>query len=238
MAFRIQMPQLSSEVEAATLVSWLVAPGDVVEKGDVIAELETDKATVELEAPASGTIAELIVAAGSEGIEPGAVLGTIEVAEGDSERAPVEQAAPPPAASRDKMASESQGPIEGDVLRVSTPLARRAAAERGLDLEELEGSGLRGRVVEADVLRASGGAPERAEAAEAGSAEIESPSPARPEPAAASSDERVGGAVEVAAPASSAPSLPEVAAPASSAPSLPEVAAPFEARRLSAMRKT
>lgn len=238
MAIRIQMPQLSSEVESATLVSWLVAPGDVVEKGDVIAELETDKATVELEAPASGTIAELVVAAGSEGIESGTVLGTIEGEEAASgpetveheeaasDAETVEQEAPKPAASPAPAAfPPSESAIEVDVLRVSTPLARRAAAERGLDLGELEGSGPGGRVVEADVLRASGGAAERTETVEAHGQEIESTSPAALEAAAERANE-------------SAETVVEASPPASTAPPQLELATPFEARRLSAMRKT
>jgi pyruvate dehydrogenase E2 component (dihydrolipoamide acetyltransferase) len=85
MSVQIEMPQLSSDGESATLASWLVAVGDEVTKGEVIAELETDKSTVELEAPASGTIGELAVAEGSEGVAPGTLLGRIEHAEGAEE---------------------------------------------------------------------------------------------------------------------------------------------------------
>lgn len=120
------MPQLSSEGESATLASWLVDLGDAVEAGDVIAELETDKSTVELEAPASGTIVEIIIAAGTEDIAPGTLLGTIE--------------------------EKDAAPVSGREFS-STPLARRAAAHRGLDLAAVQGSGARGRIVEADVLR-------------------------------------------------------------------------------------
>ena len=104
MSVQIEMPQLSSDGESATLASWLVAVGDEVTKGDVIAELETDKSTVELEAPASGTIGELAVAEGSEGVAPGTLLGRIEDAEGAEEAfgvaggaSYVEPAAPPTA---------------------------------------------------------------------------------------------------------------------------------------------
>jgi pyruvate dehydrogenase E2 component (dihydrolipoamide acetyltransferase) len=164
-----------------------------------------------------------------EGIEPGAVLGTIEGIEPGADLAAGEQAAaPPPAASSTAVTSESAvegSAVEVDVLRVSTPLARRAAAERGLDLGELEGSGPGGRVVEADVLRASGGAAERAEPVETAPEEIESTSPVRPEAAGTSSDESAGATVEASPPASGAPPQPELSTP-------------FEARRLSAMRKT
>lgn len=150
MSVRIEMPQLSSDGESATLATWLVAVGDVVELGDVIAELETDKATVELEAPTSGKIAELKIAAGTEGIEPGSVLGTIESGEGASTegRPDTERATDEGIDSAESSAADG---------RRSTPLARRAAAANEVDLEAIPGSGPGGRVVEADVLRVAGG---------------------------------------------------------------------------------
>jgi pyruvate dehydrogenase E1 component beta subunit len=74
-AVPIEMPRLSSDEGTATLSAWLVAVGDRVDKGSLIAELETDKATVELEAPVEGQIEALVVAAGTEGLKPGALLG-------------------------------------------------------------------------------------------------------------------------------------------------------------------
>jgi len=182
MSVQIEMPQLSSEGESATLATWLVSTGEAVETGDVIAELETEKATVELEAPASGTIAELLVAAGTEDIVPGTVLGVIEagvveasapessapdlaVAEA-TRSAPTTPVAPSvdpipepipaddPAGTAAVAAPESE---DTDSLRRSpTPLARRAAVRRGLDLDSVEGSGPRGRILEADVLGSEG----------------------------------------------------------------------------------
>ena len=78
----IEMPQLSAGQDedasaGATLASWLVAVGDLVEQGEVVAELETDKATVELESPVAGRVLELIVAEGTEGVVPGTVLGLL-----------------------------------------------------------------------------------------------------------------------------------------------------------------
>jgi pyruvate dehydrogenase E2 component (dihydrolipoamide acetyltransferase) len=150
MSVRIEMPQLSSDGESATLATWLVAVGDVVEVGDVIAELETDKATVELEAPTSGKIAELKIAAGTEGIEPGSVLGTIELGEGASTKARPDTER----ATDEEVESAESSAADG---RRSTPLARRAAAANEVDLEAIPGSGPGGRVVEADVLRVAGG---------------------------------------------------------------------------------
>ncbi len=112
MAVEIEMPQLSSEGESATLASWLVEPGDIVEKGEVIAELETDKATVELEAPASGAIAELRVSAGSEDIGPGTVLGLIEASD-----ARVEDSGEPGEPRGDSDASKVEGEPEDQAVR-------------------------------------------------------------------------------------------------------------------------
>ena len=88
MSLQIEMPQLSSDGESATLASWLVDVGEKVEEGDVIAELETDKSTVELEAPATGTITELSVAAGTEDVSPGTVLGRMDPAGDEMAAAP------------------------------------------------------------------------------------------------------------------------------------------------------
>ena len=166
------MPELSSEGEGATLATWLVAIGDRVEKGDVIAELETDKSTVELEAPATGTIVALAVSEGDEGIMPGTLLGSLDADDSSA------LAEPPPESVTDSVATtplveteptmkvgETLRPSAESVvpLRESTPLARRAALDRNVDLSSVTGSGPGGRVIEEDVLRSvdseSAGAP-------------------------------------------------------------------------------
>lgn len=186
MSFQIEMPRLSSGGDAdegsAVLASWLVAVGDRVEKGEVIAELETDKATVELEAPVSGTLTECLVSAGTEGVVPGAILGTIDEGSGASldsgdpdEESAAESAQAAPralddvegssgasaagpaeslvqASASESVASEPVGSPSEEPRRVS-PLARRAAADQGIDLSSVEGSGARGRIVQADVER-------------------------------------------------------------------------------------
>jgi pyruvate dehydrogenase E2 component (dihydrolipoamide acetyltransferase) len=160
MSTQIEMPELSSDGEGATLATWLVSIGDRVQKGDVIAELETDKSTVELEAPATGTIVAFAVSEGDEGILPGTVLGSLEEDESsglakfafDTSAASVEESPEVDAATRD-----SGAPLPSvetvAALRDSTPLARRAATDRAVDLSTLKGSGPGGRVVEEDVLR-------------------------------------------------------------------------------------
>jgi len=166
MSVRIEMPLLSSDGESATLATWLVAVGDVVEAGEVIAELETDKSTVELEAPTSGTIAQLSIAAGTEEVEPGSVLGTIEPSEGasteDQPDAGSESGEPLDTRVSSATESASEATMTGAAAGAgegarSTPLARRAAAANEVDLGRVPGSGPGGRVVEADVLRVAGG---------------------------------------------------------------------------------
>jgi len=170
---RIEMPQLSSggeeESVGATLASWLVAAGDEVEQGEVIAELETDKATVELESPASGRLAEIAVSEGTEGLQPGTLLGTIESEGAPPAEAPTEEAvAPTPAVEAPVVEPASEVLDSPDVTPPvvddptggrSTPLARRAAEANAIDVATLEGSGPGGRIVEADVLRAAGAGP-------------------------------------------------------------------------------
>jgi pyruvate dehydrogenase E2 component (dihydrolipoamide acetyltransferase) len=174
MSVNIEMPELSTEGEGATLATWLVAVGDHVEQGDVIAELETDKSTVELEAPATGTVLEFLVQEGTEGIAPGVLLGILDsVASSVSpassapaepetdERQPESAQSTQDAASPDREADGSSSKRSGDLalegesdLRASTPLARRAAVNRDVDVVTLSGSGPGGRVLEEDVLRA------------------------------------------------------------------------------------
>jgi pyruvate dehydrogenase E2 component (dihydrolipoamide acetyltransferase) len=183
---RIEMPQLSAEGEIAALATWLVKAGDAVEAGDVIAELETDKSTVELEAPESGTVAEIVVAAGTEGIEAGALLALLDPAPGatasDAKPSSAPQASetsdisatPRSSEASDPPATPAPPPVvrSEDDRMASTPLARRAAANLGVELEAIEGSGSGGRILAADVLRGS----ERVGGAKAGTKAIETSS--------------------------------------------------------------
>lgn len=191
----IEMPRLSSgddqEGEGATLASWLVAVGDEVEQGEVIAELETDKATVELESPASGRLSEIAIEEGTEGLRPGVRLGTIEsesvppVEEASTEATPTEEeTAVDGGATHETVESASAEPATStpdsalsDRSPRSTPLARRAAAANDVDLGTLEGTGPGGRVLEADVLAAAEGTASSTEP-EAGEAPSATPPPA------------------------------------------------------------
>jgi len=157
----IEMPRLGAEADGveqgATLSSWLVAEGDEVSQGDVIAELETDKATVELESPATGRIAGVAVAEGTEGLLPGAVLGTLEQAQDLADADSARRSSTPEASDEPNSPERSDDSIHQAETRRATPLARRAATANAVDLGGLEGSGPGGRVVEADVLLAAGG---------------------------------------------------------------------------------
>jgi pyruvate dehydrogenase E2 component (dihydrolipoamide acetyltransferase) len=209
MSTEIEMPELSSDGEGATLATWLVSIGDRVQKGDVIAELETDKSTVELEAPATGTIVAFAVSEGDEGILPGTVLGSLEEDESsglakfalDTSAAAVEEPPKADAATRDSGAPLPSA-LSVAALRDSTPLARRAATDRAVDLSTLKGSGPGGRVVEEDVLRSVDAIPPVTT------------------PVTPPVTQRVAARSKVAASAAS------------------KGTAPFEAVRLSAMRKT
>ena len=139
---------------AGILLNWLVEVGDSVQAGDVVAEIEADKATVEIEAPASGMLSAQAAGPGDE-LAEGAIIGVITAA-GETaapatpEPAPVvseEKAAPAPTPSVDPPEADARLPAG---VRAS-PLARKLAAERGIDISQVSGSGLGGRIVRADV---------------------------------------------------------------------------------------
>ncbi|WP_164662203.1 pyruvate dehydrogenase complex dihydrolipoamide acetyltransferase [Tropicibacter sp. Alg240-R139] len=160
MPITLTMPALSPTMEEGTLASWLVAEGDRIEAGDVIAEIETDKATMEYEAPTAGVLARIIVSAGSENIavntvialmaeegeDPGTVLAA-EPAEPSKGTSPQPELA---ASGTSAAASLPTGKQEDDRLKAS-PLARRIAAEAGVKLASVSGTGPNGRIVRVDV---------------------------------------------------------------------------------------
>ncbi|NOR63311.1 MAG: pyruvate dehydrogenase complex dihydrolipoamide acetyltransferase [Rhodobacteraceae bacterium] len=161
MPINILMPALSPTMEEGTLAKWLVKEGDSVESGDVLCEIETDKATMEFEAVDEGVIGKIIVADGAEGIKvnaPIAVLLEEGESAGDISDAPVAVAAPAPMAIAEAPAAAPSPAApsmpKGDRIFAS-PLARRIAAQKGLDLASLQGSGPKGRIVKADVENAT-----------------------------------------------------------------------------------
>ena len=172
MPLTIEMPKLSDTMTEGTLVKWRKKPGDKVEMGDVLAEIETDKATMEMEAFDDGTLAEVYVQEG-EKVAVGQKIAMLALAgdkPGDLAAAPApakktaaaaeKTPAPAPAA-----AAEAKAPAAPGAKVKASPLARRLAAARGVDLARLAGSGPGGRIVQRDVLAAQpSGAPAAAAA--------------------------------------------------------------------------
>ncbi|WP_275790911.1 pyruvate dehydrogenase complex dihydrolipoamide acetyltransferase [Pararhizobium gei] len=191
MPINITMPALSPTMEEGNLSKWLVKEGDKVSSGDVLCEIETDKATMEVESVDEGIVAKLVVAAGTEGVKVNALIAIL-AAEGEdvaaaasgggaapaakteaakAEAAPAKTEAVPFAAPETATVSESTG-----ARTFSSPLARRLAKDAGLDVSAISGTGPHGRVVKKDVEAAvAGGGAKPAAAAPAPSA---TPAPA------------------------------------------------------------
>jgi pyruvate dehydrogenase E2 component (dihydrolipoamide acetyltransferase) len=166
MAVEILMPALSPTMEEGTLAKWLVKEGDVVKSGQILAEIETDKATMEFEAVDEGVVGKLLIAEGTAGVKvntPIAVLledgeDAASVAAPKAVAAPVATSAG--AAAPAPMAAPAAAPVAalGGARVFASPLARRIAKEKGVDLGAVTGSGPHGRIVRADVEGAQPGA--------------------------------------------------------------------------------
>ncbi|MEY4707591.1 MAG: hypothetical protein RJB58_1314 [Pseudomonadota bacterium] len=171
MATNILMPALSPTMEEGKLAKWLVKEGDVVKSGTILAEIETDKATMEFEAVDEGTIGKILVAEGSEGVKVNAPIAVL-LADGEKAGAAVDipaamkdikaavkaESASAPKADAPKTAAPAAAPAKNDGARIfASPLAKRLAASKGIDLSTLSGTGPRGRIVQSDVENAPGG---------------------------------------------------------------------------------
>ena len=165
MATEILMPALSPTMEEGTLAKWLVKEGDTVRAGDLLAEIETDKATMEFEAVDEGVIGKLLVPAGAEGVKVNTAIALL-LGEGESAAdlgaaapvaaAPTTAPAPTAPAATAPAAPPATAPVAHAGARVfASPLARRIAADKGLDLGQIAGTGPHGRIVKADVLGAT-----------------------------------------------------------------------------------
>lgn len=183
MPINITMPALSPTMEEGNLAKWLVKEGDTVKSGDVIAEIETDKATMEVEAVDEGVVAKIVVPAGTEGVKVNALIAilaadgedvaTAAAGGGSSAPAKSDAKAETPAAEKpaDAPAPAAAPAVAHSGERVfASPLARRLAKEAGLDLKAVAGSGPHGRIVKSDIEKAvsTGGAKPAAAAAPAG----------------------------------------------------------------------
>ena len=163
MPTEILMPALSPTMEEGTLSKWLVKEGDTVQSGDLLAEIETDKATMEFEAVDEGVIGKILVAEGTEGVKVNTAIAIIGEAGEDMSAAPVAapaeapkapEAAPAaaPAPTAAAAAPAPAAPQSSDGARVfASPLARRIAKDKGIDLTQIAGSGPHGRIIKADV---------------------------------------------------------------------------------------
>ncbi len=230
MPTQIKMPALSPTMEEGKLAKWLVKVGDNVSSGDIMAEIETDKATMEFEAVDEGTVIAISVAEGTEGVKVGTVIATI-AGDDDEDAAPAPVAAPVAAAPAPAPApapvavaapvaapapvATAPAPVAapaaaaGDRV-VASPLARRIAGEKGIDLSAVQGSGPHGRIIKADL-----------------------------DGAAAAPVQAVKAAVPVAATAPVATPAPAPAAAPAPAPAAPfSTDIPHVAVKLSGMRKT
>src|SRR5215213_1464362 len=194
MPIELKMPALSPTMEEGTLAKWLVKEGDKVASGDILAEIETDKATMEFEAVDEGTVAKILVPEGSEGVKVGAPIAILagegEDASAAASAAPKADTAPPAAPKAAPAPKPDETPKAGPPPRVAvetppappqpaappaardqgerikaSPLARRLAQAQNIDLSSLQGSGPGGRIVRADVDAAAGRAPAQAPAA-------------------------------------------------------------------------
>ncbi len=185
MAVEIKMPALSPTMETGTLATWNVSVGDNIRSGDVIAEIETDKATMEVEAVDEGVVASILIAAGSENVAVGTVIALLaedgedaasvaaaktpaSAPEPQTVATPEPPAAPTPEPQKAPAENSTPGAVSAPYAQTSvaqpsavpaptgsrifaSPLARRIAADRGVDLAALAGSGPHGRILRADV---------------------------------------------------------------------------------------
>ena len=219
MPINLKMPALSPTMEEGTLAKWLVKEGDTVASGDLLAEIETDKATMEFEAVDEGVIAKILIPAGTDNVKVGEVIAIIAGEGEEVGDAPAAAAAPAPAPSPavapapavEAKAAPAPAPTPAPAASSSSddrvkasPLAKRIAAAKGIDLATVKGTGPGGRIVKADV---------------------EDMVPGEAKPAAAP---------QAAAPAAAPAPTPAPAAAA--APFTTDI--PHEASKLSNMRKT
>ncbi len=180
MPIKVTMPALSPTMTDGTLAKWLKKEGDTVKAGDVIAEIETDKATMEVEAVDEGILGKILVPAGTEKVPVNDVIALL-LEEGESasdlkglSSAPAKKETKPaeapqaakPAASLPSPTGRGQGEGQSTTGRIfASPLAKRIAAEKGINLSNVQGSGPHGRIVKADLDKAPAGKSSAAPAA-------------------------------------------------------------------------
>ncbi len=196
MSINILMPALSPTMTEGKLAKWHVKVGDAVKSGQVICEIETDKATMEVEAVDEGKIGQILVEEGAEGVKVNAVIAVL-LEEGEKDvakpatpaaapapkaeekpAAPAPAVAPAPAAKPAAQPAAQPSTSSGGARIFASPLAKRIAAEKGVDLAGIKGSGPNGRIVKADVENAKPGAAPAAAAAPKAAPKAGVPAPA------------------------------------------------------------
>jgi|LauGreDrversion4_2_1035121.scaffolds.fasta_scaffold01629_15 pyruvate dehydrogenase E2 component (dihydrolipoamide acetyltransferase) len=164
MSIELKMPALSPTMEEGTLARWLVKEGDMVKSGDILAEIETDKATMEFEAVDEGTISQILVAEGTDGVKVGTIIAMIAGEDEAATPAPAPKPVAKPAAAAPAKAATAPvaapaatpapqpapKPATSDRV-IASPLAKRIAEQKGIDLTGMQGSGPNGRIVKADL---------------------------------------------------------------------------------------
>jgi pyruvate dehydrogenase E2 component (dihydrolipoamide acetyltransferase) len=178
MAIEILMPALSPTMEDGTLAKWLVKEGDTVSSGDLLAEIETDKATMEFEAVDEGVIGKILVDAGTAGVLVNSAIALLLEDGEDMADATPAAALPVASASNEPEPSTAPAPVSAQIAKpepngtrvFASPLARRIASDKGIDLKSFTGSGPKGRIVKADVENASAAPAPQAATASAKSA--------------------------------------------------------------------
>jgi pyruvate dehydrogenase E2 component (dihydrolipoamide acetyltransferase) len=241
MPIELKMPALSPTMEEGTLAKWLIKEGDSVASGDLMAEIETDKATMEFEAVDEGVVTKILVPAGTEGVKVGTVIALIQGEDEADVPTPKAQLAAKSETGSNKTVSDEpvearpaeKGPSTSSGLAVkketnnakssgdrvkASPLAKRIAVEKGIDIAALTGSGPGGRIVKADLEGAKEGAVLK----------TFSPEPVEGRPTAESRPSTSSG---LAVGGSQVPSVPLTTA-------IPDFGIPFEDAKLSGMRKT
>ena len=156
MTKQIRMPAFSATMETGKLINWLVEEGASIEKGDVIAEIETDKAVADIESPLSGIVQKILVPAGDDDIEINAPL--VEISTGVSGSEPVAETEPESSALPEAIAKDGGDHPNSSQLKsagpriASAPSARKIAKDAGVDLADVTGTGPNGRITNQDVL--------------------------------------------------------------------------------------
>jgi len=159
MATNILMPALSPTMTEGTLARWLKKEGDAIRSGDVLAEIETDKATMEVEAVDEGVLTRIVVPDGTAGVAVNATIGVLDGDGGEAVASPAiipstmpaaaAPATPAPVTAPLAAIAEHHAPAQGRVF--ASPLARRLAQQAGIELQTVKGSGPNGRIVRADI---------------------------------------------------------------------------------------